>query len=118
MNDNVFAYATPLWERFSKPVHAGGWPEGEVGVRSGQAGSRAARFVLRLQVKGTQARFKAYGCPTAIAVGEWLCEQIERDGIESLRTITAAKIRAGLEIPEDKAHCALLGEDAIRELLK
>lgn len=118
MNDNVFAYPTPLWQRFSKPTHVGGWPEIEADVRTGQAGSRAAKFVLRVQVKDTQARFKAYGCPTAIAVGEWLCEQIERDGIESLRTVTATKIRAGLEIPDDKAHCALLGEDAIRELLK
>lgn len=116
--NNVFSYATPLWQRFSKPAHAGGWPETEAGVRTGQAGSRAAKFVLRLQVKGAQARFKAYGCPTAIAVGEWICEQIEQNGIEGLRAINAAKIRAALEITEDKSHCALLGEDAIRELLK
>lgn len=114
MTQNVFSYAAPLWRRFEKPAHAGGWPEAR-DVRSGQAGSRSAKFVLRLQVKGKQARFKAYGCPTAIAVGEWLCEQIESGG---LRQILAAEIRSALEIPEDKSHCALLGEDAVRDLLK
>lgn len=117
MSENVFAYAAPLWRRFRDPAHAGSWPEGAA-VRAGEAGSRAAKFVLRVQVKGAQARFKAYGCPTAIAVGEWLCEQIERDGIESMRDISAAKIRAALEIPEDKSHCAMLGEDVIKALLK
>lgn len=117
MSTNVFAYAEPIWTRFSRPGHAGGWPDGDA-VRSAQAGSRSAKFVLRIQVKGKQARFKAYGCPTAIAVGEWLCEQIEQNGLESLKEITAAKIRAALEIGEDKSHCALLGEDAVRELLK
>lgn len=118
MSDNVFAYATPLWQRFTNPAHAGSWREDEAGVCSGQAGSRAAKFVLRLQVKGKQAHFKAYGCPTAIAVGEWLCEQIEQTGLEPLRDISAAKIRAALEIPEDRAHCAMLGEDVIKALLK
>jgi len=74
--------------------------------------------VLRLQVKGRQARFKAYGCPTAIAVGEWLCEQIEQNGLESMKAVSVEKIRAALEISEDKSHCALLGEDLIRALLK
>ena len=114
---NVFAYADPIWLRFSQPSHVGGWPEG-AGVRSAQAGSRSAKFVLRLQVKGRQARFKAYGCPTAIAVGEWLCEQIEQNGLESMKAVSVEKIRAALEISEDKSHCALLGEDLIRALLK
>lgn len=116
--NNVFSYAEPLWQRFSKPTHAGGWAETEAGVRTGQAGSRAAKFVLRLQVKGGDARFKAYGCPTAIAVGEWLCERIETEGLESLKDLKAKNIAQALEITEDKAHCALLGEDAIRALLK
>lgn len=116
--NNVFSYAGPLWQRFSNPTHVGGWPQTEPGVRRAQAGSRAAKFVLHLEVKGRQARFKAYGCPTAIAVGEWLCEQIEQNGVDSLKTVSAATIRAALEITEDKAHCALLGEDTIRELMK
>ncbi len=117
MTDNVFAYAKPLWARFSQPAHAGSWPDG-IGVRSAQAGSHSAKFVLRLQLKSGQARFKAYGCPAAIAVGEWLCEQIEQGGLESMKNVSAVKIRAALEIPEDKSHCALLGEDLIRALLK
>lgn len=117
MSTNVFAYAEPIWTRFSRPGHAGGWPDGDA-VRSAQAGSRSAKFVLRLQINGGRARFKAYGCPTAIAVGEWLCEQIEHKGLESLRNISAEKIRTALEIGEDKSHCALLGEDAIKALLK
>lgn len=120
---NIHAYSEPVWQRFSAPRHAGGLAAG-AGVHEAQAGSVAARSLLRLAVQMqagavVQARFKAYGCPSAIAVGEWLAEQLQGRSLESLRLsdFAAPVIRAALEIPEDRAHCALMGEDAVRALI-
>jgi len=117
--DNVHAYREPIWQRFRAPVH-GGRLQG-ASIVAAQAGSAAARSVLRLQVelegeRVIRARFQAYGCPTAIAVGEWLAEQLEAQPRTTWPAIDAASIRDALEIPEDKAHCALMGEDVLRAL--
>ncbi|HEY9546926.1 MAG TPA: iron-sulfur cluster assembly scaffold protein [Solimonas sp.] len=117
---NVHAYATPIWQRFREPRHAGRLTAGP-SVFTAEAGSAAVRASLRLQVKMDgprvgQARFQAYGCPSAIAVGEWLAEQLEQQSPSTWAAIDAATIRTVLEISEDKAHCALMGEDVLRAL--
>ncbi|WP_028080532.1 iron-sulfur cluster scaffold-like protein [Solimonas soli] len=117
--DNVYAYREPIWQRFRAPRHAGRLDGAQ--VLSTQAGSAATRSVLRLQIeldgeRVARARFRAYGCPTAIAVGEWLAEQLEARPRAAWAAIDVAAIRDALEIPDDKAHCALLGEDVLRAL--
>lgn len=119
-DENVYAYATPIWQRFREPRHAGRLTE-RPSVFTAEAGSAAVRASLRLQIEVdgaqvVQARFQAYGCPSAIAVGEWLAEQLERTPRAEWAAIDAATIRTVLEISEDKAHCALMGEDVIRAL--
>ena len=116
--NNVFDYSPGVWTRFRQTPHAGKFAEGAAGVVSVQAGSQAARSLLRLEVQREplKARFQAYGCPTAIAVGEWLCEQIESRPVAALAEISAPHIRQALEISEDRIHCALMGEDVIRAL--
>lgn len=118
--NNIFDYSPGVWSRFRQTPHAGRYVEGEAGVVSSQAGSVAARSLLRLQVRREpmQARFQAYGCPTAIAVGEWLCEQIETRGLAALAGLKAPDIRQALEISEDRIHCALMGEDVLKALLQ
>ncbi|MFT4046701.1 MAG: iron-sulfur cluster assembly scaffold protein [Solimonas sp.] len=118
----MFGYHAPIWQRFRAPLH-GGRLEGAQ-VAEAQAGSPAARSVLRLQVEiddggaVRRARFQAYGCPTAIAVGEWLSERLESLAPAAWSAIDAAAIRIALEISDDKAHCALMGEDALCALTK
>lgn len=117
---NVYGYAMPVWQRFREPRHAGRLADGPA-IFTAEAGSAAARASLRLQVeidgqRVRQARFQAYGCPSAIAVGEWLAEQLECQAPSEWAAINAATIRAVLEISEDKAHCALMGEDVLRAL--
>ncbi|MGH6876451.1 MAG: iron-sulfur cluster assembly scaffold protein [Rhizomicrobium sp.] len=119
--DNVFDYAEPIWQRFSKPAYAGMLTGPD--VVSVEAGSPAAKSLLRIQVRWSgariaESRFRAYGCPATIAVGEWLAENIRGKSAVELEGIGAAEIRQALEIPEDRAHCALMGEDVIRQLLK
>lgn len=118
--DNVFDYAAPIWSRFSEPRHAGVIAPG-AGVLVAQAGSPAAKSLLRLTVRMlrgqvAEARFQAYGCPSAIAVGEWLAQELVGTVPDRWAGISAAQIRQALEIPDDRAHCALMGEDVIRVL--
>jgi NifU-like protein involved in Fe-S cluster formation len=117
--ENAFAYPAPIWARFVQPRHAGSFAKDVAGVAEGRAGTPAAKSVLRVQLRFesdrvVEARFKAYGCPTSIAVGEWIAEWSVGRSSSDLATLKAAQLRAALEIPDDRAHCALLGEDALR----
>jgi NifU-like protein involved in Fe-S cluster formation len=116
--ENVHGYPVPVWSRFERPDLAGSL-DGD-GVIRARAGSPAARGVLELALRRqgdrAEARFLAHGCPVTIAVGQWLAETLE-NGMPSVPP-DAAQIRAALEITEDKAHCALMGEDVIRALWK
>lgn len=115
--DNVFAYPAPVWTRFGAPDQAG--VLSGAGIVQAQVGSPASKGRLELSVDPGppfRARFRAYGCPYTLAVGQWLAETLERDGLADLRLIDAQAIRTALEIPEDRAHCALMGEDLIRAL--
>jgi NifU-like protein involved in Fe-S cluster formation len=119
--NNVFDYPAGVWTRFRQTPHAGRFDDSEPGVTSAQAGSVAVRSLLRMHVKRSadgraRARFQAYGCPTAIAVGEWLCEQIEARGLAALAGLKAPDIRQALEMSEDRIHCALMGEDVLTAL--
>lgn len=115
---NPQGYAAPIWMHFCAPTHAGTVADDALRVR---VGTRAARGVLELsaiaaQGRVVQARFRAYGCPTTIAVGDWLAGWCERRSAVELLALTAAQVREALEIPESRAHCGLMGEDAARAL--
>lgn len=121
-DSNPFGYAEPIWALFTHPPQVGEFPPGTPGVVSGEAGSKAARSVLRLQLRleggrVADARFRAYGCPSSIAVGGWIAQWSRGKSVEELRALRAADLRQALEIPDDRAHCALLGEDAVRAAL-
>ena len=120
--DNPFGYAPQVWRLFNTAPQAGEFIAEAPGVVSGQAGTPAARSVLRLQLQFVhgavaEARFRAYGCPTSIAVGAWIAEWAQGKTVEELAALTAKRLRSELEIPDDRAHCALLGEDALRAAL-
>ena len=117
---NPFGYSDAVWRLFRETPRAGtldGQP------LTGSADTRAGSGRLRLQVRldgGTvgDARFQAYGCPTTIAVGAWLAERALGRTLADLAALRAADIRQALEIPEDKLHCALMGEDAVKSLCR
>ncbi|MFP5357885.1 MAG: iron-sulfur cluster assembly scaffold protein [Gammaproteobacteria bacterium] len=117
---NVYGYPPPVWARFAAPRHAGRLTG--PGVHSVEAGSPATSARLNLQLRWEQGRvadcrFLARGCPVTLAVGEWLCERLSGASAAELAAIGAPEIRQALEIPEDKAHCALMGEDVLRSLM-
>ena len=116
---NPYGYGAGIWRLFRETPNAGRFPEGAPGVISAEVGTPAARSVLRLAVRFdgdrvAEARFAAYGCPTTIAVGAHVAGWAAGKSAADLHALDAAALRTALEIPEDRAHCALLGEDALR----
>ncbi len=119
VNENTYGYPEPIWRLFSETPRAGLFKTGAI---TGTASTPASRSVLSLHLKTGQgrvidARFQAYGCPTTIAVGAWLAGQVVGRRLEELIELKSVFIRQGLEIPDERAHCALLGEDAIQAVL-
>jgi NifU-like protein involved in Fe-S cluster formation len=115
--NDVYGYGSAVWARFCAPRQAGRL---EGGIAA-EAGTPAGDAVLRLTVQRcgpriTAARFQAHGCPVTIAVGDWLAEQLIGADVSRLSALDAAHIRQALEIGEDRAHCALMGEDVLRTL--
>ena len=120
MSGNPFGYSEAVWRLFSEAPRAGALEGPD--VRSVEAATPASRSRVRLQVKMADARigdarFQAYGCPTTIAVGAWLAGRVVGREVAELSGIDSKMIREALEIPEDRTHCALLGEDLVKSLL-
>jgi NifU-like protein involved in Fe-S cluster formation len=120
--DNPFGYSAAIWRLFRETPHAGEFAPGTPGLVSGEAGSPAARSVLRLQLcfddgVVAAARFRACGCPTTIAVGAWIAGWSVGRNVRQLSGLQAAELRQALEIAYDRSHCALMGEDALRAAL-
>ncbi|WP_293393176.1 aminotransferase class V-fold PLP-dependent enzyme [Nevskia sp.] len=116
---NPYGYGPEIWRLFRKTPNAGRFLESAPDVIRAEAGTPAARSVLRLALRldgdrVAEARFLAYGCPTTIAVGAYVAGWAQGKAMAELVALTAPALRSVLEIPEDRAHCALLGEDALR----
>ncbi|HUS25438.1 MAG TPA: iron-sulfur cluster assembly scaffold protein [Candidatus Binatia bacterium] len=113
-----FGYGRTVWELFRAAPRSGRLE----GALEGRANTPANRSVLVLHLKMAQgrvadARFQAHGCPTTIAVGAWLAQRVLGHTPAELERIAAPMIREALEIGEARAHCALLGEDAVKAAL-
>jgi len=121
MNVNPWGYSDAVWRLFQQAPRAGNLTDGA--VITGRASTPASKAVLALHVRldgqgrVADARFQAYGCPTTIAVGAYLADRAVGRRLAELAELKSVKIRQDLEIPDERAHCALLGEDAIRALL-
>ncbi|HEX4872544.1 MAG TPA: cysteine desulfurase family protein [Nevskiaceae bacterium] len=110
-------YPSPVWQRFCAPTRVGAVA---AAPEQHEIGTRAGRDRLWLGVwrdasgRVQQACFQALGSPYTIALGQWLCESLS--AASGPLQPSAAIIRAALEIPEERAHCALMGEEALLAL--
>ena len=117
---NPLGYPPEVWRRFTEALRAGSLAP-RADVVGAEVGSHAGRFRLRLEcqvsdARLTDARFKAYGCPYTIATGDWLAGWCIGRPVGDLGVPPILELRAGLEIPEDRAHCWLMAQDVLREL--
>lgn len=116
---NVYGYSAPVWQRFCNyPVGRGA---AIATAYSLEVSDRAngVRITLHFNVQRgcmREVRAEVWGCPVAIAVGAWLMESLEQADAQKINTLRADSLIAALEIPPNKHHCALIGEDAIHRV--
>ncbi len=120
--DNAFDYPAPVWAQFLEAgSNSGEFAPGTPGVQTMRVENRASASWLALHLRLVderirEARFTAFGCPVGIAVGHWLATQAVGKSAAELRALTATELCRALEIPDDKLHCALMGEDALKSI--
>jgi NifU-like protein involved in Fe-S cluster formation len=117
--DNPYGYGAEIWRLFREAPRAGRFDPATPGLVVGEAGTPAASGRLRLELllrdgRVADARFQAYGCPTTIATAAFVAATVVGRTVDELGGITAAWLRAQLEIPDARAHCVLMGEDLVR----
>ncbi len=121
------APSAAVLDHLRSPRHAGAFPPGEVGVRTGEAGDleqgRLVRFQLRPFPAGSggggvrEARFKAFGCAATIASASWLSEQVSGQPEERARVIEPAEIARALDLSPGRRSAAELAVRALRAAL-
>jgi len=122
VSDNVFDYPAPVWAQFVEATrNSGEFAPGTPGLQTVRVENRASASWLALHLRlregqVAEARFTAFGCPVGIAVGHWLAAQAIGKSPAELRALSTADLRRALEIPDDKLHCALMGEDALKSI--
>ena len=114
------AYSDKVIDHYENPRNVGKWDPDEEGVGTGMVGAPACGDVMRLQIKVNDegviedAKFKTYGCGSAIASSSLLTEWVKGQTIESAETIRNTELAEELSLPPVKIHCSVLAEDAIK----
>jgi nitrogen fixation NifU-like protein len=114
------AYSTQVVDHFENPKNVGSFDKDDVSVGTGLVGAPACGDVLRLQIKVNEqgliedARFKTYGCGSAIASSSLVSEWVKGKTLDEAATIKNSEIAEELALPPVKIHCSILAEDAIK----
>mgnify|MGYP003964313515 FL=1 len=114
------AYSDKVIDHYENPRNVGKMDEKDVTVGTGMVGAPACGDVMRLQIKVNDkgviedAKFKTYGCGSAIASSSLLTEWVKGQTIESAETIRNTELAEELALPPVKIHCSVLAEDAIK----
>src|SRR5438094_10197875 len=113
-------YSTKLLEHYENPRNVGTLDKSDPSVGTGLVGAPACGDVMRLQIKVNEqgiiedARFKTFGCGSAIASSSLATEWIKGKTVGEAETIKNSDIVKELALPPVKIHCSVLAEDAIR----
>ena len=114
------AYDSKVVDHFENPRNVGTLDKTDPNVGTGLVGAPACGDVMRLQIKVNDegiiedAKFKTFGCGSAIASSSLITEWVKTKTIEDAKKITNQQIVAELSLPPVKVHCSVLAEDAIR----
>jgi nitrogen fixation NifU-like protein len=117
-------YSPKVIELFQNPKNVGSFDENEPNVGTGVVGSPACGDVMQLQIKVNDrdiiedARFKTFGCGSAIASASLATEWLKGKTLEEARKIKNVEIAKELELPPIKIHCSVLAEDAIKNAIE
>jgi nitrogen fixation NifU-like protein len=119
MEETIMAYSDKVLDHYENPRNVGSFPKEDTDVGTGMVGAPACGDVMKLQIKVkdgiiTDARFKTYGCGSAIASSSLVTEWIKGKTLDQALTITNLNIAEELALPPVKIHCSILAEDAIK----
>jgi len=118
------AYSDKVMDHYENPRNVGKFNDNDEDVGTGMVGAPACGDVMRLQIKVNNdgiiedARFKTYGCGSAIASSSLLTEWVKGRSLDEAGSITNSEIADELALPPVKIHCSVLAEDAIKAAIK
>ena len=118
------AYSEKVLDHYENPRNVGSFDKDDTTVGTGMVGAPACGDVMRLQIKVddtgviTDAKFKTYGCGSAIASSSLCTEWLKGKTLDQADTIKNADIATELALPPVKIHCSILAEDAIKAAIK
>ena len=118
------AYSKKVLDHYENPRNVGKFDPDEDDIGTGMVGAPACGDVMRLQIKVNDdgviedAKFKTYGCGSAIASSSLLTEWVKGKSLEDAECIRNTEIAEELALPPEKIHCSVLAEDAIKAAIK
>ena len=115
------AYSEKVIDHYENPRNVGSFDKTDTSVGTGMVGAPACGDVMKLQIKVNpatgvieDARFKTYGCGSAIASSSLVTEWVKGKTLDEAMTIKNSLIAEELALPPVKIHCSILAEDAIK----
>ena len=115
------AYSDKVIDHYENPRNVGSFDKGDDSVGTGMVGAPACADAMKLQIKVNpatglieDARFKTYGCGSAIASSSLVTEWVKGKSLDEALTIKNTQIAEELALPPVKIHCSILAEDAIK----
>lgn len=118
------AYSEKVLDHYENPRNVGSFPKEDTDVGTGMVGAPACGDVMKLQIKVddngiiSDAKFKTYGCGSAIASSSLVTEWIKGKTLSQAAEIKNTQIASELALPPVKIHCSILAEDAIKAAIK
>ena len=118
------SYSEKVLDHYENPRNVGAFGKEDDGVGTGMVGAPACGDVMKLQIKVGKdgiiedAKFKTYGCGSAIASSSLLTEWVKGKNLDEAEQIRNTQIAEELALPPVKIHCSVLAEDAIKAAVK
>ena len=113
------AYSDKVVDHYENPRNVGSFDKSDPSIGTGMVGAPACGDVMKLQIRVedgiiTDARFKTYGCGSAIASSSLITEMVKGMSLDQASSIKNSDIAEELALPTVKIHCSILAEDAIK----
>jgi len=115
------AYSNQVIDHYENPRNVGSFDKTDTDIGTGMVGAPACGDVMKLQIKVdnvtgiiTDAKFKTYGCGSAIASSSLITEWVKGKTLDQAGSIKNSEIAEELALPPVKIHCSILAEDAIK----
>jgi nitrogen fixation NifU-like protein len=118
------AYSDKVIDHYENPRNVGSFDKNDPSIATGMVGAPACGDVMKLQLKIDEqgiiedAKFKTYGCGSAIASSSLVTEWVKGKSIEEAQKLSNTEIAEELALPPVKIHCSILAEDAIKAAIQ